>query len=95
MLQKDKRKKRKADLRHQRTATDRVEACQRTKMRPISSYFLGNTPSIKATEPDDLDAALSGEVLEYSSFYSHLELCDNAHASTIHKVRGIHSSRKE
>jgi hypothetical protein len=52
-------------------------------MRPISSYFLGNTPSTEATETDDLDAALSGEVVEYSLFNSQLELCDNAHASSI------------
>jgi hypothetical protein len=82
-LQKDKHKKRKADLRHTRSATDRVEACQCTKMRPISSYFLGNTSSTEATETDDLDAALPDEVVEYSSFNSQLELCDKAHASSI------------
>ncbi len=83
MLQKDKPKKRKAELRHKRTAADRVEACQRTKMRPILSYYLGNNLSMEAAETDDVDSALSVEVMEYSSFNSQLETCDRAHASTI------------
>jgi hypothetical protein len=83
MLKKVKRNKRKAELRHKRTATDRVEACQRTKMRPISSYYLGNNLSQEATETDDVDSALSLEVMEYSSFNCQLEICDKAHASSI------------